>query len=201
MKTGLFSRAGGLTSRALHQWNGARVCDPQQPRLPRDAQESTGWASRKSVGAFTLIEIMVVVAIMGIILAAGIPSLYTVLHKEGFRKAVSDVLEVCDAARSRAILKGTVTDIDFHPMEGWCEVSSGGPARRANFADHATVEMLEINMQDCRTDDSVRVRFYPNGTSDEMTFVLRSDKNEWRRIDLEITTGLTSLQTDPSQWR
>ena len=36
--------------------------------------------------AFTLIEIMVVVAIMGIILAAGIPSLYGMLHKEGLRK-------------------------------------------------------------------------------------------------------------------
>lgn len=193
MKTGLVSRAGGLPHRALRQRNGARACDPQQPRLAA--------RSPKSVGAFTLIEIMVVVAIMGIILAAGVPSLYSIMHKEGFRKAVSDVLEVCDAARSRAILKGVITDLEFHPMEGWCAVSSGGPALRASFADHATVEMLDINMQDCKNADSVRVRFYPNGTSDEMTFVLRSDKNEWRRIDLEITTALTSLQTDPSQWR
>jgi hypothetical protein len=38
------------------------------------------------------------------------------------------------------------------------------------------------------------VRFFPNGTCDEMTLVLRSDKNEWRTISLEVTTGLASVE-------
>jgi prepilin-type N-terminal cleavage/methylation domain-containing protein len=40
--------------------------------------------------AFTLIEIMVVVAIIGIVMAAGAPTLHKALNKEGFRKTVSD---------------------------------------------------------------------------------------------------------------
>ena len=35
-----------------------------------------------------------------------------------------------------------------------------------------------------------RVRFYPNGTSDEMTVIFHSDKGEFRKITLEPTTGL-----------
>lgn len=40
--------------------------------------------------AFTLIEIMVVVAIMGLILATGIPSIYRIWNREGMRQAVID---------------------------------------------------------------------------------------------------------------
>src|SRR4029453_18387464 len=57
--------------------------------------------------AFTLIEIMIVVAIMGIILATGSPSIYRIWKKEGMRQAVSDVVEVCSNARARAIFSGT----------------------------------------------------------------------------------------------
>ena len=60
---------------------------------------------------------MVVVAIMGVILLAGIPSLYKLLQKEGLRKVTSDVVEVCGKARAQAILRGTPVDMVFHPLE------------------------------------------------------------------------------------
>jgi len=41
--------------------------------------------------------------------------------------------------------------------------------------------------------DTAKVRFFPNGTCDEMTLILHSDKGEWMKITLEITTGLTSV--------
>ena len=40
---------------------------------------------------FTLLEIMVVVAIMGLIMAMGVPSILSALKKDGMRKAVSDL--------------------------------------------------------------------------------------------------------------
>ena len=56
------------------------------------------------------------------------------------------------------------------------------------------IEMLDVNLQERK---KFRHRdgsgFFPNGTSDEMTLVLRSDKNEWRKISLEITTALASV--------
>lgn len=173
--------------------------------------------------AFTLIEIMVVVGIMGIILAAGIPSLYKLFHKEGFRKTVNDIVEVCTTARARAILGGSTTEIVFHPLERRCEVSGGGGApatstggkpssemstpapastHSASFAEGVTLEMLDVNLHEYKDADVVKVRFFPNGTSDEMTIILRSDKGEWRKIALELTTGLVlPIETDPNKWK
>jgi hypothetical protein len=52
---------------------------------------------------------------------------------------------------------------------------------------------LDINLSEYKDSEWARVRFYPNGTSDEMTVVLHSDRNEWRKITLELTTGLASV--------
>lgn len=154
---------------------------------------------------FTLIEIMVVVAIMGVILAAGAPTLYKALHKEGFRKSVSDILEVCSSARARAILQGTITEVVFHPHQRTCEVQGGsvggGLAHTATVDDSARIEMLDVNLTEYKDAELARVRFFPNGTSDEMTLIMVSDRNEWRKISIEITTGLASLETDPAKWK
>src|SRR2546423_14400471 len=59
--------------------------------------------------AFTLIELMVVVAIIGIVITISIPTIYQQMHPESMRKAVSDVVEACSHARARAILNGVQT--------------------------------------------------------------------------------------------
>jgi prepilin-type N-terminal cleavage/methylation domain-containing protein len=166
--------------------------------------------------AFTLIEVMVVVGIMGIILAMGIPSIYKLMSKEGMRKATSDVEDVCRNARARAIFTGTPMDVIFHPLERRLEVGGGGgggsplpeagggavaersssPASSSSGAqidEDITIEMLDINLSEYKDSEWARVRFYPNGTSDEMTLVLRSSKNEWKKVTLEVTTGFTSV--------
>ena len=53
--------------------------------------------------AFTLIEMMIVVAIIGLVAAMGMPSILQTLRKNGMRKAVNDVREVLDNARAKAI--------------------------------------------------------------------------------------------------
>lgn len=160
---------------------------------------------RSEQRAFTLIEIMVVVAIMAIIMGAGVPTLFKALHKEGFRKSVNDIVEVCASARARAIMTGNITEVVFHPQDRTCEVSGGGSggglAHTATIDESARVEMLDVNLQEYKDADLARVRFYPNGTSDEMTLILVSDKNEWRKIAVEITTGIASVESDPSKWK
>ena len=166
---------------------------------------------------FTLIELMVVVAIMGLILAAGVPTLYKLMQKEGLRKVTSDVVEVCSNARPQAILRGAPVDIIFHPVERRMEIGSapasapspaeGGPdfnvekppppppssGKGVQIPGDIVIEMLDINLWEYKDSDWARVRFYPNGTSDELTLILRSSKNEWKKVSLEVTTGLASV--------
>ena len=87
--------------------------------------------------AFTLIELMVVVGIIGMILAMGAPTLYHFFHKEGFRKSVSNLMESCSTARSRAILSQTTTELVFHPQQRSCEVAGGAASGWGGWASSA----------------------------------------------------------------
>lgn len=170
-------------------------------------KESAVRGAPGSRGAFTLIEIMVVVAIMGVVLAAGVPSIRNFLHREGFRKTVNDIAEVCKAARARAIVQGVPTQVVFYPQDRRCEVAggsgaggSGGLAVTAELDQGTIIDMLDVNLTERRDDEVARVTFYPEGTCDEMLLILRSDHNEQRGIQLEITTGLARvLGTDDLQ--
>lgn len=165
---------------------------------------------------FTLIEIMVVVALMGLIATMAIPNIYQLSKKEGMRRAVGDLIEVCSNARARAILSGQAVDVIFHPVERRFEVSGatatgaatnfeveGGAAKPAPAPSPGTglagiipediiLEMLDVNLLEYSQSEWTRVRFYPNGTSDEMTVVFHSDKGDFRKITLEPTTGLAT---------
>lgn len=169
---------------------------------------------------FTLIEIMVVVAILGVILTIGIPSIYHMTKKEGMRKAVSDVWEVCNNARAQAIFRGSPVDLVFYPTERRFQIGGSGasqseagaafveskPAAQSGdgvagqFPEDVFIEMLDINLLEYRDSERARVRFFPNGTSDELTLILRSMKNEWRMISLEVTTGRVSIESDPQNF-
>ena len=156
--------------------------------------------ARKKIplGAFTLIEVMIVVAIMGLIAAIGVPSILQTFRKEGMRKAVSDVEDVCAEARTRAILQNQKTAVIFHPqpqdrrfeVEGAAGGANASSGRVTSSTLPAGVEiaMLDINLQDYGASEWARVFFYPDGTSDEMTLVLLS-QGERRKITLEFSTA------------
>jgi prepilin-type N-terminal cleavage/methylation domain-containing protein len=179
---------------------------------------------------FTLIELMIVIGIMGLVAAMGLPSFVRNFRKEGMRKAVSDVVEACGNARAAAILTGDVTELVFHPRDGsfsvvkappdvggWADsvnpamlgggggipgasvapmsqtASAGPPAFSARFPDNVLIELLGVNFMEYQEADLARVRFYPNGMSDEFTIILRSDRDEWRKITLESVTALAEV--------
>ena len=65
--------------------------------------------------AFTLIEIMIVVGIMGIALTLGVPIVYKVWHRTPMVQAIRDFTMICGNARSQAILQGRPVDLVLHP--------------------------------------------------------------------------------------
>jgi len=76
----------------------------------------------------------------------------------------------------------------------------GGSIFSGKISDRIIIEMIDINFIEHKDADVARVRFYPNGTSDEFTIVLHGDNDQWRKISLEVVTALPDLSSDPSKW-
>jgi prepilin-type N-terminal cleavage/methylation domain-containing protein len=178
--------------------------------------------ARLGLRAFTLIEIMVVVGIMAIILSIALPSFYKEAHKDSMRKAVADVTEACSQARARAILNGVTTEVRIRPgdktisaiegsggggpsfgaaaftAEGEPAVQhrgGGGSIFSAKFSDHILIDFIGVNLiPDLQQLDEVSASFYPNGTSDELVVLLRSDQGEIRKITIEVVTGIPDVE-------
>ncbi len=153
---------------------------------------------------FTLIELMVVVGIIGLISAMSVPAILSVMREEPLRKAVNDTVDICIHARAQAILSGKMTEVTFHPLTrqvafSGAAAASAPPARNGQkavdsteYASSVDVAMLDINLMDFGASEIAYVRFFPNGTCDEMTLVLHSG-DQWRKITLEPTTALTTV--------
>jgi prepilin-type N-terminal cleavage/methylation domain-containing protein len=171
--------------------------------------------------AFTLVEIMIVVAIMGIVMVVGMPAFTRALQKEGMRLAISDMMEACSHARAQAILGGATMELVIQSEDGSIKVQ---PARRrgedqfagsaapaiaptgpfkpfsARLADDIAVEFLDVNFHDHMQFSEARVRFFPNGTSDEFAIILFKPPNERVKISLDVVTALVDLETNPNRF-
>jgi type IV fimbrial biogenesis protein FimT len=146
---------------------------------------------------FTLIEMMVVVAIIGLVAAIGLPSIITSVQKTGMRAALSNILDVCKTARANAILHNQTESVIFYPAERKFAAESGaadhsGLVSAATLPDGVQFAMLDIDQQDFLKSDWAKVFFYPDGTSDEMTIVLES-KSDMRKITVEFATGIPTV--------
>ncbi len=175
----------------------------------------------EGVSAFTLLELMIVIGIMGMIMTIGLPSFLNMLSKDTMRQAVSDVMEVCSEARAQAIIKGVPSELRFNVQDRTFSISSlavptqilnpatefattppdMAPAASAKspltkrIPEELNIEMLSVNFLEKKDEDEARVRFYPNGTCDEFTIVLQwPEKQLYRKITLDIITSLPDVE-------
>jgi Tfp pilus assembly protein FimT len=185
------------------------------PGVARPGKAASRFLARAA--AFTLIEIMLVVGLMALIAATAVPNIYQLAKKEGLRRAVTDLKDVCANARARAIFSGEVVSVMFYPRDRVYGISSGGgsefdpltgetktePMTKPGsgstgiFPEDVTVEMLDVNGLEYKDSDWTRVRFYPNGTSEELVINLSSRDNPGLWLKLDPATALLIIGEAP----
>lgn len=85
--------------------------------------------------------------------------------------------------------------------------AKGGNANAAEapmsfkFSDRIMIEALLANGEDATEMEVARVRFYPNGTCDELNMVLISDTGENRQIWLDVVTAQADFEVDKSKFK
>ena len=71
----------------------------------------------------------------------------------------------------------------------------------AKLPEGVGIEAILANGLDATEAEVAEVRFYPNGTCDELSIVLLSENMERRNIWLEVVTALSTVETDPNKFR
>lgn len=176
--------------------------------------------------AFTLIELMVAIAIIGISLAVAIPNLREIVRSP-IAQATKDFIDAAREARNRAIMLGRPmqlviladaqhTRVIIEPApEGVLGARNGvssaglderasagweGPKMVSNFTLHDDVafRMMLVNGRDyISTSDATAIRFYPNGTADHCIAELTWLHREARRFTVEVMTGYVNVEEVP----
>ena len=166
---------------------------------------------------FTLIEILIVISILALVVATGIPTVFRALKKDPLRQAVTDLVEACSLARAHAILASAPMEMVIVADGGAIKVeraqtrrefdtrdpeagASSGPRPSSTVSipsmrlhDDVAIELLYVNLMDQMQAPQARISFYPNGTSDEFAIVLRH-LDQVRKIELDVVTGLADVQ-------
>lgn len=188
--------------------------------LPENLQPATGNRRPLCRHAFTLIEIMIVVAIIALVMGISVPAMFRAADRRAIRTASNDLLEACRQARAEAILKGvpvdlvisasaTETVLEVTPSRGVAPSKDGEPNTppapenpgdspsgfRATLPESVVFSELWVNRVNyVGLDLTAHIRFLPNGTSDAFEGVLLSEKQEKRKIFLEVTTALADWE-------
>ena len=188
-----------------------RTAHKPRARIPSTAEDG-----------FTLIEIMMVVGILGMVLAMGMPAFIRSIRRDPLRQAVSDIEEACSKARGAAIMRGSPVELVIRAEGGQLSVvparddnaeqtaasaealgqpaepsadkaASQSPVFSARLNENVAVTLLYVNLKDQMEAEETRVHFYPNGTSDEFTMIVQVG-NGMRKISLECVTALATVE-------
>jgi hypothetical protein len=68
------------------------------------------------------------------------------------------------------------------------------PVFESQLHEDIAITLVDVNLRDAMDQPEIRVRFYPNGTSDDFTIVLEYS-SQIRRISLDPITGFANVGT------
>ena len=158
--------------------------------------------------AFTLVEIMVVVAVMGLLIGISIPAFRNIMKKAPLERGISDVESLCRQARAEAIVKQREMDMVFNEMEESVALTTAArvvnapdpftgliikTTEGATVIDRVVLEEVDLQIVEPVLDmDEIRIRFYPNGTSETLELRVEGDGGGYR-LTLDPVTGRTMV--------
>ncbi len=156
---------------------------------------------RKSKTGFTLVEVLVVVAMMGIILAIAVPSLIKYMPHLRLKRAAFDISSELNGGRLSAITKNTkyrlevtlyssTSTPDTYKLSIWNTATSvwdDEPQR--------PVREIPIGVDIITPASSFNVDFWPDGSATATSICLENtaDTSDRRSVDVDGATGRISI--------
>ncbi len=145
---------------------------------------------------YTMIEILVVIAIMATLVAIGVPTVTSQLSHQRLKKTTREVVIELNAARMQAISQNTKYRVEFtlssSPSLDSFRLAKWNIATSA-WEDDTTraVKVFESGTDMLTPTSNFNVRFYPNGTADATTITIKNenDTSDKMQVTVSATTG------------
>lgn len=161
--------------------------------------KTRGFRRTANAGAFTLIEIMMVIGLIAIMFTVAIPAFARAHNQRPMKVATEKLMELLNTARAQAIVRGVTVELQMRPQDHTFEVvplgggGSGAMQKRGLFhfqlPDEIGIELLAVNFELLKEADLAVARFYANGTCEEFTVVIRSLEGEYRKLTVDPITS------------
>jgi general secretion pathway protein H len=141
---------------------------------------------------FSLLELLLVLAIAGLLAAVVIPSLPSTLESARLRGCAGEVRATLTLARTLAVSESRRRIVAFDLGSG--EYAIEGDARIGLLPEG--IRLAAVRLGDAAAERGVvRVRFYPDGSADEAEVAISSSGGETLRVRVDLLTGIVAEGT------
>ena len=112
---------------------------------------------RRAQRAFTLVEVVAAITIVGMVLGLGVPLSIKFYESMQFRSAIRESVTLLNSARYAAVVRGKAQDVWVSPEDGVVSFD----AKEARF--DKTVDLAVHSAKELNRDNRGVIRFYPDG--------------------------------------
>ncbi len=148
---------------------------------------STAGNSRKRTApGFTLVELMVVMAVAGLMLAVSVPMASRFYDSLQYRQAVRDVVTTLNSARHLALSSGKAQDVALDPSTNTMEFRG----RKKQLPAAMNLELRTA--REVNRDNSAVIRFYPEGGASGGDIDIRPEDGSGVTISVDWLLGRVS---------
>ncbi len=146
--------------------------------------------------AFTLIELLIVITILGILTGVSVPQLRKTADNFQLDNFVKDTYYLCRYLESSSISEGRIYCLNVNPSEKWLKTSykdSDGTFKPA-AGKSARARKVPEGISIVTSSDITEIYFYPDGSISGITLAFKNNHNHKASLTTSGTTGAIKIE-------